>query len=267
MKYIKFITIALLPILFLSNTNVSNSDFIKDTNKELVPLVKDSLYISKYEVTNGQYKVFLENLKQKGELAQYIACKYDSTVWATQFKFSYNEPMTKKYHTHDAFLNYPINNISFVATQKYCSWLSNKYNSFPKRKFKKVVFRLPSEAEWLMAANSNNNSTYPWNGKEYKNKAGQYYANLKYHSEQNGNAYNYPIDGGMYTTMRGKYPKTENGIYDLIGNVSEMIQKEGFAKGGSWNDLPEDSELLDYQQYSGPDATVGFRWIMEVIEK
>ncbi|MCH8904239.1 MAG: hypothetical protein IIA45_10035 [Bacteroidetes bacterium] len=46
-----------------------------------------------------------------------------------------------------------------------------------------------------------------------------------------------------------------------------MIQKEGLAKGGSWNDLPEDSELNDYQIYDGPSVTIGFRWVMEVIEK
>ena len=55
-------------------------------------------------------------------------------------------------------------------------------------------------------------------------------------------------------------------IYDVIGNVSEMTS-DGKQKGGSWDNYPEECTVDKTQSYTLPDPRVGFRVIMEIIEK
>ena len=56
------------------------------------------------------------------------------------------------------------------------------------------------------------------------------------------------------------------GLYDVVGNVAEMIDEKGKACGGSWNDIPEESTIRSVKTYTGPHDTVGFRVFMEVVE-
>ncbi len=67
--------------------------------------------------------------------------------------------------------------------------------------------------------------------------------------------------------MAARYPPNRRGIYDLIGNVAEMIDEKGKTKGGSWDSFLEECKLDTFQTFKEPDPTVGFRWVMEVIEK
>jgi hypothetical protein len=46
-----------------------------------------------------------------------------------------------------------------------------------------------------------------------------------------------------------------------------MIQTAGVACGGSWNDPPEASTIHSVKTYAYPNATVGFRVFMEVIDE
>jgi len=55
-------------------------------------------------------------------------------------------------------------------------------------------------------------------------------------------------------------------LYDVVGNVAEMIDEIGRACGGSWNDLPSESTIHSVKPYIRPNATIGFRVFMEVVE-
>lgn len=57
------------------------------------------------------------------------------------------------------------------------------------------------------------------------------------------------------------------GLYDAVGNVAEMIDEKGKACGGSWNHAPEESTIRSINTYTAPDATIGFRVFMEIIEQ
>jgi formylglycine-generating enzyme required for sulfatase activity len=63
------------------------------------------------------------------------------------------------------------------------------------------------------------------------------------------------------------YFPNDMGLYDVVGNVAEMIQTAGVACGGSWNDPPEASTIHSVKTYAYPNATVGFRVFMEVIDE
>ena len=63
------------------------------------------------------------------------------------------------------------------------------------------------------------------------------------------------------------YFPNDIGLYDVVGNVAEMIDLEGKACGGSWNHPAEESTIRSINEYKGPDSSTGFRIFMEVIEK
>ena len=77
------------------------------------------------------------------------------------------------------------------------------------------------------------------------------------------------VAGDGYAMMghTASYFPNDIGLYDVVGNVAEMIDENGKACGGSWNDLPVACTIRSVSNYSKPSATVGFRVFMEVIEK
>jgi formylglycine-generating enzyme required for sulfatase activity len=78
-----------------------------------------------------------------------------------------------------------------------------------------------------------------------------------------------PINADGFATMAPTkaYFPNDIGLYDVVGNVAEMISEEGKACGGSWNQPPSESTIRSVSTYSNPDAAVGFRVFMEVIEQ
>lgn len=152
-------------------------DDLKEVNKSFAK-INEKLYASKYEVTNKLYMTFLKSLRQSGNANLISVAEIDTLKWID--KLSYNEPYVHYYHIHPAYNNFPVVNISYEGAKLFCEWLTVQYNAAPKRKFKKVSFRLPSEEEWIIAAQAgNSNAIYPWGGKELRNKKGQYLANFK----------------------------------------------------------------------------------------
>jgi len=78
-------------------------------------------HIGKFEVTNGEYNLFLKNLKQSKNYDLYYKCIYDSTRWSSAFPTAYHDPMIDFYHHHPAYANYPIINIPFEGAVEYCN--------------------------------------------------------------------------------------------------------------------------------------------------
>jgi formylglycine-generating enzyme required for sulfatase activity len=63
------------------------------------------------------------------------------------------------------------------------------------------------------------------------------------------------------------YFPNDIGLYDVVGNVAEMTLEKGKACGGSWNHSPEESTFKSINSYEKPDASIGFRVYMEIIEQ
>lgn len=82
---------------------------------------------------------------------------------------------------------------------------------------------LPTEAEWEFAASGGGKRTYPW-GEEPPTCA---LANFDLESCK-------PTGPGEFlTTVAGTYPPSPEGVYDLAGNVSEMVLAEEPSPGYS----------------------------------
>lgn len=241
---------------------------------------KHKLFASSVETTNLMFNTFLAETGKTEFVPQ-------SENWYTYTRY-YHMQM---YSWHPYYDEFPVVNISYDAVLAYCQWLTDKYNSLEKRKYHKVVFRLPTELQWIYAAEARVGSIYPWGGPSTLNSYGAYLANFcpleeKYLAGYDlGNhikgqfLYNYPNDD--YTISRkadgieflceanGFYPN-DYGIYQCAGNAAEIVEQriseKLITKGGSWDSNQNIISIYSWQYYQSPNPTIGFRVFMEVIE-
>ncbi|WP_430405438.1 formylglycine-generating enzyme family protein [Fluviicola sp.] len=235
---------------------------LKTIEKNMVEL-NGSVYMDKYEVTNGDYRKFLSNLERSNQTDLYQIAMYDSTQW-TKGKFADKslDPMGNMYHWHPAYDNYPIVCISYDGAKAYCEWLTKQYNLQRKRTYTQVVFRLPTELEWRTAAGSGDpKAITPFPNNSIKNASDCYLANIQ---PVKGHFFE---DGGFHQVNVKSYLPNKLGLLNTFGNVSEMTGTKGTALGGSWYNLFEECTFDKTQSYSNPDPGVGFRVVMEIIEK
>lgn len=243
--------------------------------------VTDSLYASITEVSNGEYRAFIGELKIT-DTAKYNAYNIESFRWTE--KPTFGEPLITSYFSHPAYKDYPLVNVSYEGAIAYCAWLTDNYNNNPKRQYKKVVFRLPTEAEWKIAASSGKKDMmYPWGGPYLRNYKGAYLANFRrvYEGNVRDTIINNiglgitEIDENslflMPTPIKSYYPNNL-GIYCMAGNVSEMLSEKGRTKGGNWNTYGGYYLRIDARdEFNGemfePSPLVGFRVFIEVLEE
>ena len=270
MKY-SLNTLVLFILVFFCANSFAQKEKDYPNNVKLIKKsaakLNETLYASKAEVTNKEYGYFLKSLKLNDKVEQLKKAGIDSMQWVGNF---YNKPYVKHYHTHEAYGVYPVVNISYEGATLYCKWLTEQYNVNPKRKFNKVIFRLPSEKEWIMAAKAGSpNAIYPWNTDSVKNKKGYYIANSK--------TTDTTISNTVHSTPKSiigvpvySYGPTGFGIYNLSGNAAEMIQEKGVSKGGGFLSLAEDVTIESKGSYNvnaSGKVDLGFRWFMEIMEE
>lgn len=251
-------------------TKAFGQDDIKELNKSFAK-INNRLYASKYEVSNKLYMIFLNSLKQSNNKSLLAIAQIDTLKWLNKVPAIINESYVHYYHSHPAYQSYPVVNISYEAAKLFCEWLTVQYNSHPKRKFKKVLFRLPSEKEWIEAAQAGDSSAvYPWQGNELRNKKGQIVCNFR---REKGIKDTIVInvkhfDNVDITTPITQYWPNKLGLYNMGGNVAEMVNEKGITKGGSWRDnanyLKNDAK---YKYDGNAQPFVGFRYFMEILEK
>jgi hypothetical protein len=93
-------------------------------------------------------------------------------------------------------------------------------------------------------------------------------SNIKYkiYEDSVGVMPSYDEDNLLLMGIPGQFSPNAIGLYDMIGNVSEMISEKGKAKGGSWNSYISECYIDQVQEYESRNPEVGFRLFMEVIE-
>jgi formylglycine-generating enzyme required for sulfatase activity len=68
------------------------------------------------------------------------------------------------------------------------------------------------------------------------------------------------------TSNANSYYPNQFGIYNMSGNVAELVSDDTVAMGGSWNDTGYDVRVESEQPATKPKSTIGFR-VVAVIEK
>lgn len=142
-----------------------------DTNKPLKRSIIDKFSIAETEVTNAAYSEFI---KETGHKAP--------------------DGWEKEVFPKDTG-DFPVVNISWQDAKDYCNWLGKKLGA---------TVRLPSEAEWELAARGKEQNKYPW-GNEWKSDA----------------AISAETGGKISAVKSFTVNRSPAGAYDMAGNVWE----------------------------------------------
>ncbi|PWL31529.1 MAG: hypothetical protein DCO96_04840 [Fluviicola sp. XM-24bin1] len=239
-----------------------------------------AFYMQVNEVSNLQYRTFLNDLLIQERYEEYQKAYPQEHQWTDQLEGDH-EVMENLYFTHPAYDNYPVVNVTREAAEMYCAWLTLETS---KSKYvDDVMFlndlRLPQRLEWTYAASGGNSeNVYPWGGPFTKNAQGSYLANFAPDSTR------LQADGAFHTSKTGTYFPNEFGLYNISGNVAEMVygtseftsrtdlisfKKEPGTAGGGWLDTAESLKIEGDDPYDGithGHPNIGFRVVMSFIK-
>lgn len=249
----------------------------------------ESFYMCDHEVTNGEYKDFLEDMKfhDKDFYQQLLP---DTMVWRD--KRVYNEMLVKQYLQNPEYNDYPVVGVDHMQAMAYCDWLTDEYMNEAKRKFKTAKFKLPSKVQWTYAACGGHNLIpFPWLSYKLVDSKGALRANFSEINQANigmktvsgyveaakewreydvisasDHRYSLSMDESPIKAIKS-YQPNDYKLYDMAGNVEEMVAEFGVTKGGSWFDTGFYLRNQVEEHYTHNDessAERGFRIIMEV---
>jgi len=75
---------------------------------------------------------------------------------------------------------------------------------------------------------------------------------------------NYDLDRPHTPSPSESYFQNKYGIFNLIGNVSEIVMEDNIVVGGSWRD----NDVLNWekstQEFTEPQDWIGFRCVCEL---
>jgi formylglycine-generating enzyme required for sulfatase activity len=206
----------------------------------------DTFQMSKYPVTNGQYRAFLE-----------AADGYANADWWSYSSFAQNwrannpEPMPSRFSGDDR----PRETVTWYDAIAFTRWLSSKMGK---------TVSLPTSAQWQRAAQGDESRLYPWGDNFDANLANTRESNLK------------------TTTPVNRYPDGASpfGIFDMAGNVwewclntkadaeshvTDMTTTEDRAVYGGAFVSPQGRSETTFHYYLNPQtfyASLGFRLVI-----
>lgn len=180
-----------------------------------------SFYIAKYPVTVTQFRAFITAPDGYGDDGWWQGLAFGKQIWPDNQEWG----------------NLPATQIPWVNAMAFSQWLATKTTAHPTDAPTNGTIRLPTEAEWWLAATHGDPAyRYPWGAQWDAN-----YANAK--ASQLGS----PVAVGLYP-----FSGAACGALDMVGNTWEWCLNE-FAqptqiglqgserralRGGSYLDAP-----------------------------
>jgi len=169
----------------------------------------NTFYMSKYEVTNKEYALFLNEMgNQKTFGVEWIDLAGEDHGDRCRIEFKGNE-----YTVQRGYENYPVVFVSWYGAVAYANWLSKKTAK---------NYRLPTEAEWEYAAgNGVKHTRFSWGDSKPNGKNGGNVADETAKKKFNWSGFMGYEDGFVFASPIGSYNPNEFGLYDMTGNVWE----------------------------------------------
>lgn len=280
----------LTQIGFAQNSSFDKNAFCKKLEKELVK-INDSLYASKFECSISNYRTFLNDLKSQGKD---VAAYFPDTLAGWE-KDSFMWDRVPYYLKHPAYFNYPIFSITSEAAKAYCNWLTEIYSGYSDRKFQNIMYTLPTPIEWETAAlsfkNKSQEKKYYKMGVSSREYIDFTWLNDNLYEENNRRSKYVDLNRLHYRSMSlwpygedfrkanfqdefyqsqqtepvKSFSPSNNGMYNVCGNVAEMTLDPDVTKGGSYLRYPIGCTIHQtFEQYNIPNRDVGFRVFMKV---
>jgi formylglycine-generating enzyme required for sulfatase activity len=284
-----------------SFTGMKLSDYSKITVDAKRSALQNGFFLKKTEVTIKEYKLFLTDLLANGKASEYeIAKPKLDNIWKDP-KDKTNRAFLEMYFKKPKFENYPVVCISPEGMEMYCKWLEGKIENYYKRsneKFK-ISVNLPQIDQWKYVA-TEGRRTHKYgtaNGKlkehwwlglgknwtaNFIETQGKFVANDDSLAvEDTGKKKDGPnavrrVTKNQFTAYAKTYPSVMNDVYNMSGNVSEVVTYSVDAKstkyrsiGGNWNSTADFLKVEAEDEFNGslqPSPYIGFRpvIVMEV---
>ncbi len=254
----------------LIQTFLGKSKTVKQITPPGTVWLKTNLYVDITEVRNFDYMEYIYwTQKFHGkESEKYKSILPDTNVWTSNSMN--NAPYTDYYFRHPSYRDYPLVGVSYEQATEYCKWRSDRVNEYIYvNNTKKVTFlvdsfrtnypkiceyRLPSKEIYDEIINAKFSESALNAAK--KSKSQLYNYKNKKTSDSNNVA---DITAPVYA-----YRPNILDIYNLKGNVLELTDKKGIARGGSYINTLEELESDKEYIYTKPEAYLGFRCICYV---
>ncbi len=265
--------------------------------------ISDNFYADRREVSNMDYREYLYwMVRIFGKDSQkYIDAIPDIGVW-DESDLPNAEYLKNNYLFDYHFDDFPVVGVSWEQALEYLKWRSdrvyemiliesgmimknlnqNSESYFTIQKYKNgeylnykpkelhpfAYFSLPSEEEWEVLANAENDlKTYPYGIKKDKNKLEnkkgcKFFNTLckrKLESIKQKSKKPITVDGTRFKSNHFH-------LYNTIGNVCEMTNEKGLAKGGSWMHDLKECTIVNSFTYESPSSWLGFRAVCRWVE-
>ena len=214
----------------LKTLDWSKRNSVLDTNmfSSLYPL-----YIKNDIRKNGGYMLNTKQVKYK--FINKVGINYDNNIYPDTSVW-YNDKIGWDYHFARAYFSdklyesYPVVGVSWKQANAYCNWLNKNNLEHIYDDNKVLYYRLPTAAEFELCQNMQSSQNFnkknkPKNFPNYYelkllDNKGNYLANFGPIIDKN----NLAIKSALYSPVKvGSYPKWDDGLYDIAGNVSEWV--------------------------------------------
>lgn len=227
-----------------------------------------AFYMLETEVTNKAYNGFLNDLKAQGRTEDYEKARFRSENWYTPNH--HNEAARCYYDNYPAYDHYPAVTVPYEGALLFCQWLTEKVGN------PEWVYELPSQIHWVWAASGGKDGVAYSMGEPFltARDGTPYYHYLHLGDESicrtdsGFRVVNLSYDMGVYLNTDSDIPYPAKslrangyGLYNMCGNVAEMVSNPNLAVGGSWLDPGYDIRIYSTKEYTQPSPQIGFRVI------
>lgn len=231
-------------MIFIPGGTFQMGDDFHEGNSNELPVHSVSLspfFMSRYEITNGQYREFLNSTLNQGQIEVINGvvfmsgsgthyCDTYSSNHASQIAYSEGVFSVRTKGERDMF-NDPMILVNWYGAAAYCNWLSLQEGRQPcydlstgECDFSNNGYHLPTEAQWEYAARGGHTEwRFPW-GNTITHSQANYYSSSSYSYDISSTPGDHPVWNDSiypYTSPVGSFVPNDYGLSDMAGNVWE----------------------------------------------